>query len=107
MTTELRRADYDQIQKLISRIERLEAQFVSLRTDFDTSEIEKSTKFVSLQTELTAVRVILEQLLKDVQEPIEAYKTAKAGYTFVKFLSEAARWLVPIITGLWVGGYFK
>lgn len=100
---EQRRSSDSHIASLISKVEQLDLDVKSLRHEFEDHVENEAIKIDLLNASLTTIQVKLDQLLLEIKEPIEAYKTAKAGVTFLKFASEVAKWLVPLGIGLYLG----
>lgn len=102
--TELNRRSYDKsIESLVERVEALDSEVRQLRSDFVDHTVAEERKIDVLNATLLGIQVKLDQLIVDVKEPMEVYKSAKAGMSFAKFMAETAKWLVPLIVGLWVG----
>lgn len=92
-----------ELAKLTRRVEELDRDVQKLRHDFEGHVIIEDKKYIAMQASLNLLQTKIDQLLVEIKEPIEAYKTAKAGVTFMKFLSDAAKWAVPLLLGLWIG----
>lgn len=99
----LKRNSDTEICNLIYRVEQLEIDVKNFREEFERHEDDEHRKLEVLQISLATIQAKIDQLLIDIKEPIETYKTAKAGFTFLKFVSETAKWVVPLAVGLWIG----
>lgn len=97
------RAQDTELAKLTGRVQELDNDVRKLRHDFEGHIIIEDKKYIAMQASLNLLQSKIDQLLIDIKEPIEVYKTAKAGVTFVKFMSDAAKWAVPLLLGLWIG----
>lgn len=98
-----RRAQDADVAALIQRVEDLDNDVKRLRTDFEDHTKLENTKMELLSATLISIQVKLDQLIIDIKEPVEAYRTAKSGMTLLKFVAETAKWLVPLCVGLWLG----
>lgn len=96
------RKNDSEILTLIERVESLETGVHKLRADFTEHEKDAHLKLELLNANLVSIQVKLDKLLLDVHAPLEAYKSAQAGFTFVKFIAETAKWLVPICVGIFI-----
>lgn len=98
-----RRSTDSQITQLIAKVEQLDSDVKKLRTDFDDHSRNEALKVEMLSATLVAIQVKLDQLLIEIKEPLESYKTAKYGMNFVKWVVETAKWAVPLIVGSMIG----
>lgn len=96
-----RAADIE-IAKLAARVEELDSDVQKLRGDFDNHIQVEDEKYRVMQSTLNTIQTKVDQLLVEIKEPLESYKTAKAGMTFLKFITETAKWLGPVLVGLMI-----
>lgn len=98
------RRSYDAaIAELLERVEELDSEIRDLRNDFSNHVTTEELKIETLNTTLLSIQVKLDQLILDMKEPLDVYKSAKAGMTFMKFVTETAKWLGPLIVGIYLG----
>jgi len=94
-----RRVSDQQTLKLINKVENLEHEIEKLREDFEVHLSAEGVKYLELKQSLQNIEVKISQILLEIQEPIESYKTAKYGVNFIKFIADTAKWLVPLVIG--------
>lgn len=98
-----RRSSDTQISKLVAKVEELDADVQKLKKDFNEHATNEAMKIELLNATLVSIQVKLDQLLLEIKEPMEAYKTTKYGMHFLKYLADTAKWLVPLVTALILG----
>lgn len=101
--SDLRRTNDIEIRVLIDRVEALEGEFKKFRNEFAEHEIDERMKLELLSASLVSIQVKLDQLLIEIKEPLESYKTAKYGVSFVKYIADTTKWLLPLIIGSVLG----
>lgn len=100
---EQRRSNDIQIVSLIAKVEQLDNDVQKLKKDFEDHSTNEAMKIEMLSASLVSIQVKLDQLLIEIKEPMEAYKTTKYGMHFLKYVGETAKWLVPLIAALVLG----
>lgn len=85
------------IAELITKVELLDGDVKRLRSDFEDHSKSEAMKIEMLSANLVTIQVKLDQLLQEIKEPMEAYRTTKYGMSFLKFLVETAKWLIPVL----------
>lgn len=98
-----RRSTDNQISQLIVKVEQLDNDVKKLKSDFEDHSTNEALKVEMLSATLVAIQVKLDQLLIEIKEPLESYKTAKYGMNFVKWVADTAKWAVPLIVGSMIG----
>ena len=97
------RAQDIELAKLVARVEELDSDVQKLRADFDGHLVTEDTRYRELLRTLTVLQTTIDQLLVEIKEPLESYKTAKYGFSFLKIVTETVKWLGPLLVGLWIG----
>ena len=77
-----RRSTDNQISQLIVKVEQLDNDVKKLKSDFEDHSTNEALKVEMLSATLVAIQVKLDQLLIEIKEPLESYKTAKYGMNF-------------------------
>lgn len=101
--THNRRSSDVQINQLATKFDELNSEVQKLKNDFNDHAQNEATKIELLNASLVSIQVKLDQLLIEIKEPLESYKTAKYGVSFLKFIAETAKWAVPLIVGSFIG----
>ena len=91
------------ILQLINRVEQLDSDIKRLRSDFEDHSSNEALKVEMLNATLVTIQVKLDQLLIEIKEPMETYKTAKYGVSFLKWIGDTAKWLIPLAIALTLG----
>ena len=98
-----RRSADPQIKQLIERVEQLDSDVKKLRTEFEDHSKTEALKIEILSASLVTIQVKLDQLLLEIKEPMEAYKITKYGMSFLKYIADTAKWLVPLVAAVFLG----
>lgn len=91
------------IAELITKVELLDGDVKRLRSDFEDHSKSESMKIEMLSANLVTIQVKLDQLLLEIKEPMEAFKVTKYGMSFLKYIGDTAKWLVPLVAAVVLG----
>ncbi|WP_028995845.1 hypothetical protein [Azonexus hydrophilus] len=98
----------EELIRLVARVEELDKDVQQLRNEFEDHIRLEDKKYNDIKTSIELVQLKVDQVLIEIKEPLESYKTAKYGMGFLKYIVETAKWLAPLVVGLMIGyGFVK
>jgi hypothetical protein len=97
-----RAQDYE-LNRLAARVEELDKDVQKLRAEFEGHLVIEDKRYREIVATLATLQTKIDQLLVEIKEPLESYKTAKYGISFVRVIVEAVKWLLPLIVGVVIG----
>lgn len=92
----------EELIRLVARVEELDKDVQHLRTEFEDHIKIEDKKYHDIKTSIDLVQLKVDQVLIEIKEPLESYKTAKYGMGFLKYVVETAKWLAPLIVGIMI-----
>lgn len=92
----------EELIRLVARVEELDKDVQHLRTEFEDHIKIEDKKYNDIKTSIELVQLKVDQVLIEIKEPLESYKTAKYGMGFLKYVIETAKWLAPLIVGVMI-----